>query len=265
MCKTKRFLILVPVLAVVLLFGIMAGVVFAQNGNDGHDPNQDILARVAQILGIDQQKLADAFNQARTEFEAQRLDKLVQDGKITQEQADQLKAWEAARPDPKSDPQKFEEWLKSRPDIPFMGPPGPPPNMDEMLDKLVQDGKITQEQADQLKTWEAAKPDPKADPQKFEEWLKSRPNIPSLRPPGPPTRLNMNEMLDNLVKDGKITQEQADQLKAWEAARPDPKADPQKFDEWLKSRPNIPFPEPPGPPPFHGGHNCPDWQGPAPQ
>ncbi len=193
MYKTKRFLILVPVLAVLLLFSIMAGVVLAQNGNDGHDPNQDILARVAQILGIDQQKLADAFSQARTEFETQRLDKLVQDGKLTQEQADQLKTWETAKPDPKADPQKFEEWLKSRPDVPFMeppgpppNPPGPPPNMDEMLGKLVQDSKITQEQADQLKTWEAARPDPKADPQKFEEWLKSRPDIPLPKPDGPP-------------------------------------------------------------------------------
>jgi hypothetical protein len=203
MWKSRKFIIITSLLAAVLLFGITGGLALAQDENDGPGQGKDIMARVAQILGIDQQKLTDAFKQAQTEFKAQRLDNLVKDGKITQEQADQLKAWEAARPDPKADPQKFDEWLKSRPDVPFMGPPGPPPNMDEMLDKLIQDSKITQEQADQFK--------------------------------------------------------------AWEAAKPDPKADPQKFDEWLKSRPDIPFMGPPGPRPFHRGHNCPYWQGPAPQ
>jgi hypothetical protein len=55
-------------------------------------------------------------------------------------------------------------------------------------------------------------------------------------------------MLAKLVEEGKITQEQADQLKAWEAASPDPNADPQKFEEWLKSRPSIPLPQPRGSP-----------------
>ncbi len=127
MWKSKKFIIITSLLAAVLLFGATAGLALAQDENNGPGQGKDMLARVAQILGIDQQKLTDAFKQAQTEFEAQRLDKLVQDGKITQEQADQLKTWEAARPDPKADPQKFQEWLKSRPNIPFPEPPGPPP------------------------------------------------------------------------------------------------------------------------------------------
>ena len=188
MCKTKKSLILIPVMAVVLLLCVTAGVVMAKDGANPPGPGQDILARVAQILGIDEQKLTAAFKQAQDEFEAQRLNKLVEEGKITQEQADQLKSWEAARPDPQADPQKFEEWLKSKPNIPSLEPPGPQAdrNTDEMLANLVEEGKITQEQADQLKAWEAARPDPKADQQTFEEWLKSRPDVPFLEPPGSP-------------------------------------------------------------------------------
>lgn len=188
MCKTKKSLILVPVVAVVLLLGVTVGVVFAKDSTNPPGHSQDILDRVAQILGIDEQKLIAAFKQAQDEFEAQRLAKLVEEGKMTQEQADQLKAWEAARPDPQADPQTFEEWSKSRPVIPSLEPPGPQAyrNTDEMLAKLVEEGKITQEQADQLKAWEAARPDPQADPQTLEGWLKSRPDVPFLELPGSP-------------------------------------------------------------------------------
>lgn len=189
MFKTKKSLILVPVMAVVvLLLCATVGVVMAKDGANPPGPSQDILARVAQILGIDEQKLTDAFKQAQDESEAQRLANLVEEGKITQEQADQLKAWEAAKPDPSADQQKFDEWIKARPNTPALEQPGPGahPITDEMLAKLVKGGKITQEQADQFKAWEAARPDPNADQQKFEEWMKSRPNIPFLEPPGPP-------------------------------------------------------------------------------
>ncbi len=190
MFKTKKSLILVPAMAaVILLLCITVGVVTAQGDANPPGPGQDILARVAQILGIDEQKLSDAFKQAQDESEAQRMAKLVEEGKITQEQADQLKAWEAAKPDPQADQQAFEEWLKSRPDVPGPKPSGQPPcqqNTDEMLARLVADGKITQEQADQFKAWEAAKPAKDADKQTFEEWFKSRPDLPFLEPPGPP-------------------------------------------------------------------------------
>ena len=180
--KTKHSLALAIVLSVVLLLCGTIGIAFAQ---DGTNPQQDMMARVAQILGISQQKLTDAFKQAQTEGEVQRLDKLVQDGKITQQEADQIKAWEAARPDPKADQQKIEAWMKAKPKIAALEPPTKP-NMEEMLAKLVKEGKITQQQADQLKAWEAAKPDPKTDPQKFEAWLKARPDIPLPKPEGPP-------------------------------------------------------------------------------
>ncbi len=133
MLKSKKFIVLASVLAVVLVFVATAGIVLAQDANSKAGPNK-MMARVAEILGIDQQKLNDAFKQARDEFQAQNprpdnpraknpeelLNKLVQDGKLTQPQADQLKAWWAAKPaNPKDDPQGFQNWLKSRPDIPL--------------------------------------------------------------------------------------------------------------------------------------------------
>ena len=140
MWKSKKFIILASVVAAVLVIGATAGVVLAQAGDNGTGQGDGIMARVAQILGIDQQKLADAVKQARTEFREQHpigqnmeqgLEKAVQDGKLTQQQADQVKAWWAAKPaNPKDNPEQFKEWLNSRPDVPmpqphrFFGPRG---------------------------------------------------------------------------------------------------------------------------------------------
>ena len=107
MWKSKKFIILGAVLAVVIVIVATAGVALAADPpKPGTGRGKEIMTRVAQILGIDQQKLADAFKQATTEYRTahprptldQRLDQLVKDGKITQQQADQLKAWEAKKP-----------------------------------------------------------------------------------------------------------------------------------------------------------------------
>ncbi len=62
-----------------------------------------LLARVAEILGIDQQKLADAFKQARQEQQKKMLDewlkKLVEKGVLTEEQAKAYRDWIEARPE----------------------------------------------------------------------------------------------------------------------------------------------------------------------
>jgi hypothetical protein len=182
MCKIKFSLATVIIMSLVLLVCGTAGIVLAQ---DSGNPQQDMTARVAQILGISQQKLTDAFKQAQNEFETQRLAQMVKDGKLTQLEADQLKSWESARPASSADKAQIEAWLQSRPRIAALSPPAKP-NMAEMLAKLVKEGKITQMQADQLKAWETGRPDPKTDPQKFEAWLKARPDVPLPKPEGPP-------------------------------------------------------------------------------
>lgn len=116
-------------------------------GGPGGPGGDEMLTRVAQILTIDKQKLADAFKQAGTELGQKRMDgrfaKLVTDGKLTQAQADQYKAW-----------------LQSKPaDVPGFGPgPGDSARGNDMMSSLLKDGKITQGQFDAWKTWIGQKP-----------------------------------------------------------------------------------------------------------
>jgi len=105
--RKKHWIIgLVALLALAL--GVGGGTALAQeNEEEREKPIQGVIARVATILGLEEQQVQDAFDQARQEirdarFEemvGQRLDALVESGRITQEQADEVRAWYAARPD----------------------------------------------------------------------------------------------------------------------------------------------------------------------
>jgi hypothetical protein len=134
--KIAKFLLSI-ILAVTMVVGT-AGVALADDGQNTQGKSNGLLARVAQILNIDVQKLTDAFKQAVAEMRTERqntgLQNLVNNGKLTQDQADKLKAW-----------------LDSRPDVPRVGPKG--------LDALLKNGKITQAQYDAYQAWLAAKPD----------------------------------------------------------------------------------------------------------
>jgi polyhydroxyalkanoate synthesis regulator phasin len=182
MLKNKVLLIIIPVVAVLLVLGIGASAVFAQGPVKDGAPGQALLARVAQILGIDQAKLTSAFKQAGSEMRDERLAGLVTDGKLTQEQVNQIKAWQAARPaDPKADPAAFKAWMESRPDVPMPGLKAKiyKADHDKLLEELVKNGKLTQAQADQLKAWWASRPaDPRDNPEALKAWLKARPNVP---------------------------------------------------------------------------------------
>ena len=114
MLKNKK-VILVALLVGVVLLGSTVGVVLAQNGNGDTGQNQTgntrdtLLERVAQIyqektgVAIDPQQLKDAFAQAQKEMQDKALEewlqKLVDEGKISQEQADEYLTWWESRPD----------------------------------------------------------------------------------------------------------------------------------------------------------------------
>jgi len=111
MWRSKKFL-LVTVLAVVVLLGSIGGVALAQTGTDNSQPvaqHQALLDKVCAIYeqntgtAINSAELQKAFDQARTEMKNEALDNylkgLVDGGKITQEQADQYKAWLESKPD----------------------------------------------------------------------------------------------------------------------------------------------------------------------
>ena len=102
MWRSKKF-IMVTLLVAVVLVGSIGGVALAQTENGDDSQPKTLLARVAEILSIDQQELEDAFAEARSEMQAEALDSrlqyLVDQDEITQDEADQYKAWMESRPD----------------------------------------------------------------------------------------------------------------------------------------------------------------------
>jgi cell shape-determining protein MreC len=113
--KRKWIVISVLVAVIVLTVGVFGVVSYAETPTTPTptttSPVKGLMERVANILGVDKAKLENAFQQAQKEMreEAQntRLQEMVKQGKLTQEQAD-----------------KYQAWLKSRPDVPAgMGAP----------------------------------------------------------------------------------------------------------------------------------------------
>lgn len=132
MWQRKRFII-ISLLAGALLVGSIVGIAFAQTENGDDSQPKTLLDRVAEILAgkginITSEQLGEAFSQAQSEMRDEALDRYLQDqveqGRITQEQADQYKSWWQARPDMEPFRQQLEEWQKARPDMPLPGPFG---------------------------------------------------------------------------------------------------------------------------------------------
>jgi len=115
--KSKKTLI-IAIVAGLVLFGSTAGVVLAQTGSTNPDPTKTLLGRVATILKIDQKTLENAFTQARTDMQEERLQNLVKEGKITQAQLDQYKQWLKSRPDTKPYQDQLKNWQQTRPPVP---------------------------------------------------------------------------------------------------------------------------------------------------
>jgi hypothetical protein len=113
----KRKWLIPVVLSVVLIGGITGGMIAAaDNGssstvgqNQTADQYQAFLDRACAIyqentgVAIDSGQLKDALDQAQSELQEKalesRLQNLVDEGKITQEQADQYLTWWQSRPD----------------------------------------------------------------------------------------------------------------------------------------------------------------------
>jgi hypothetical protein len=153
--RRKKFII-AGVLAAVLLIGSVGGVALAHTGNRGQSEPEiqfgallpevsgickvntgksinctALLDRVLEIyqektgVTIDQEVLKDAFAQAQSERREAALDnylqKRVDEGKITQEEADQYRAWHQAKPDMEPFRQQLREWQEAKPDVSLSG------------------------------------------------------------------------------------------------------------------------------------------------
>jgi len=206
--KGIQKIVLATVLVATMLISSAPAIALAQE-DELPERRGALIAQVAGILGIGQQELEDALRQAQIELQEgnidTRLQELIAEGTLTQQQANELKAWIENRPDVPNIPlrqlkealekgiitqeqiDQLKAWAEARPDIPKLGTP--------MGERLVEEGIITQQQADEHKAW-----------------MESRPaGIPDVGP------IQLKKLLD----EGEITQEQMDAFKAWVEARPD--------------------------------------------
>jgi hypothetical protein len=117
MRRTKKWVLIGILVAVIVLITGLVGVIAvnAQTpspSTTASSPQKNFADRVAKILGLDEAQVENAFIQAEKEIRDEaltnRLNSLVQQGKMTQDQADQ-----------------YQQWWESRPDVPApLGPQG---------------------------------------------------------------------------------------------------------------------------------------------
>ncbi len=161
----KRISILLVGIAVsaVALIGAFAGIIAAQSNDDGSG-TKTFAERVAEILGISSDDVENAMQQAKDAMHDERLDakfaELVENGTLTQEDADAIRAWQDAKPDIEfsftDDVRGFKHgwghghfghggmmWYGSS----------------EKTDYLVDQGIITQADADALSEWWDSRPE----------------------------------------------------------------------------------------------------------
>jgi hypothetical protein len=99
----RKRLVVIAVTLGLLGAGIIGGTVLATGGDGNGSGPGGLISRVASILGLEEQQIQDAFDEARREIQDERLEeklaKTVEDGHLTQEQADELRNWYETRPD----------------------------------------------------------------------------------------------------------------------------------------------------------------------
>lgn len=107
----KRLLVTALVLGVIVM-GVFGGVVAAQGKDQQRTEGKPhrLTVRMAEILGLEHGRVEQAFNQALGELRNERagsyLSRLVEMGKITQEQAEEKLEWLKANPDVRTGFQK---------------------------------------------------------------------------------------------------------------------------------------------------------------
>jgi C4-dicarboxylate-specific signal transduction histidine kinase len=115
--RKRKWFIPIMLLSILLIGGITGGVVAAVSDNSSNTEDQSqttnryqaLLDRACAIyeeqtgVAIDSEQLKDALDQAQSEMRDEalesRLQNLVDEGKMTQEEADQYLEWWQSRPD----------------------------------------------------------------------------------------------------------------------------------------------------------------------
>lgn len=231
----NRKLAIIGGAAAVIGLGAIAAPVVAQT-IDGHDKDRDrhqeqFEQDLAEKLGVPQEKVEDALSQMQGDRLGQRVDELQQDGALTADQAAAIKAKASS-----GDVQGAMQELRSA-------------MMTTQLDALVEKGTVTQAQADQVTALVKAGvpvglrvPPPGAEQQEHVESAEhQQEQVQRLEQAGLITAAQAKQindlitakktaeaetaihaamdagMLKQLVKDGTVTQAQADQIAALQA------------------------------------------------
>ena len=165
---SKKMKALVAVLVAILLLTLGGtAAVMADNGSTptaNTTGTNSFLARVADKLGITVEELTNAFRQARREIRDEafikRLDKAVEEGIITQEEADEIEEWWVQKPE------AFDRLFPRR----FLNKALPDHHMrgaqhgwsEEALNQAVERGLITEEKANMImERWQNRLENPK--------------------------------------------------------------------------------------------------------
>ncbi|MFQ5997470.1 MAG: hypothetical protein ACE5KP_07605 [Dehalococcoidales bacterium] len=114
---SKKMKVLVSVLVAILVLTVGGTTIaMAQEGEEPEPQDEELteevesnrlLTRVAEILGIPEEELVEAFQQARQEMMAERwevafnrlLEKAVAEGLLTPEEAEEIREWWAQKPE----------------------------------------------------------------------------------------------------------------------------------------------------------------------
>ena len=166
----KKLRIIIPLVIVLVAVAIISFSVALAQENEKGDSNASRLAtKVAEILGLDAVVVDGAIKQAEEELRQEKLNALVENGKLTQEQADEYLNWIQSKPEgiPAIGKQSFGKmghhkgWKGHGR---FFGPPNyfkgessfTMEDVQKKLNAMVEDGDITQEEAEaELKAFQA--------------------------------------------------------------------------------------------------------------
>lgn len=100
----KRKWLMIPLVTGILAAGLTGASVLAHNSDEeGASPKETVADKVAEILGLDQQTVKDALQEATKEVRSERLqhrlDHMVEAGRLTEDQSQAYLEWVDARPE----------------------------------------------------------------------------------------------------------------------------------------------------------------------
>ncbi len=214
---SKKIKILLAIVAGVLVLTVggvvavmAAGETTTPTSTAATTPSNPLYAKVAAILGVTEQQLTDAFKQARTQVDKDAitawLAKAFENKTITAEEKAAIEKWYAQKPDP-TNKDAMKAWFEARPKISkpelldrILRAPGKTKQLILGIDEDVVMGKVAAILGNNItaqKLIDAFK--------KAEIELKNE---------------NFFKMLDKAVTDGKITSDEAKQIKSWWGQKP---------------------------------------------